>query len=169
MSRSPLFDLMEHFPQCGRLESIGLRPQRGEPMRIVAHAELVTGRGILGDRAADRRTGARQVTLIQAEHLPVLASLLGLAQIPPASLRRNLVVSGINLLALQRGRFAVGHAVLEGSGACAPCSRMEKTLGAGGYNAMRGHGGITAIVIKAGVIRLGDSVTALPPPESHRA
>ncbi len=163
MSRGPLFELMAQFPRPGRLEWIGLRPRRGEPMRAVAQAELVAGRGILGDRAAQRRTGARQVTLIQAEHLPVLASLLGLARVPPEWLRRNLVVSGINLLALKHRRFAVGDTILEESGVCAPCSRMEKALGTGGYNAMRGHGGITAMVIEAGVIRVGDSVTALAP------
>ena len=55
-------------------------------------------------------------------------------------MRRNLVVSGINLLALKDRRFRVGTALLEGSGECAPCSRMEVVLGPSGYNAVHGHG-----------------------------
>jgi MOSC domain-containing protein YiiM len=101
------------------------------------------------------------VTLIQAEHLEIVARLLGKAAIEPALVRRNIVVSGINLLALRSQEFQIGEAVLVGTGNCAPCSRMEEVLGPGGYNAMRGHGGITAAVVQPGVLRVGDSVTWL--------
>jgi MOSC domain-containing protein YiiM len=102
----------------------------------------------------------RQVTLIQHEHLAVIAALLGHA-VPPELLRRNVVVSGVNLIGLKNRRFRIGTALLEGSGPCDPCSRMEENLGPGGYNAMRGHGGITARVVIAGTIRPGDDVVPL--------
>lgn len=101
------------------------------------------------------------MTLIQWEHLPVIAALSGHDQVDPALLRRNIAVAGINLLALRKRLFRIGTAVLEGSGLCAPCSRMEAALGPGGYSAMRGHGGITAAVIEPGRIGLGDQVTPL--------
>lgn len=102
------------------------------------------------------------MTLIQDEHLTAVAGLLGVAAIDPGQTRRNIVVRGINLLALHNCRFRIGTALLEGTGYCQPCSRMETNLGPGGYNAMRGHGGITARILEDGVISLGDPVLFVP-------
>ncbi len=66
------------------------------------------------------------------------------------------MVRGINLLSLKDKRFTIGETILEFSGECHPCSRMEKNLGEGGYNAMRQHGGILARVIQEGRIQVAD-------------
>ncbi len=161
MAATPLGDLLDTLPQTGRLEWIGLRPARGAPLRIVDSVELIIGRGLDGDRFAARSDdNPRQVTLIQHEHLAAIAALVGLDSVPPELLRRNLVVSGINLLALKDRRFRIGDALLEYGGPCHPCSQMERALGPGGYNAMRGHGGITARVVAGGPIRVGDPVNS---------
>ncbi len=152
------------LPATGRLEAIVLRPQRRADAVRADEAEVVAHRGLTGDHTALRRSARRQVTLLQAEHLPVIEALTGQA-VPPELLRRNLVVSGINLLAA-RSPFAdvVLHVrlgdqvVMEITGPCAPCSRMEELLGPGGYNALRGHGGVTARVLVGGVLRVGDAV-----------
>ena len=124
----------------------------------LATVQALPGSGLEGDRFNGRETSARQVTLIQQEHLAVIAACVGRAALAAPTLRRNLVISGINLLALKDKRFRIGTVVLEFSGACHPCSKMETALGAGGYNAMRGHGGITARIISGGAIRLGDAL-----------
>ncbi len=163
MAATPLGELLATLPQTGRLEWIGLRPARGAPVQMVAEAELIPGQGLCGDRFAARSAdNPRQVTLIQHEHLAAIASLAGLDMVEPELLRRNLVVAGINLLALKDKRFRIGAALLEYGGPCHPCSRMERALGAGGYNAMRGHGGIIARVVAGAPIRIGDPVTVVP-------
>lgn len=145
----------------GRLTWIGLRPERRAPVLPVAEAMLEPGRGLVGDRWRGAATGGRQVTLIAAEHLAAIAAFLGRDSVPPEALRRNLVIQGMNLLALKGRRFRLGWALLECSGECHPCSRMEEVLGPGGYNAVRGHGGMTARVIEGGFVRLGDELTRI--------
>lgn len=152
-------ELLETLPRPGRLEWIGLSPARRGPIRAVTEATVHPGTGLNGDHHSPSGRGKRQVTLIQAEHLSVIAALLGRDTVCPEMFRRNLTVSGINLLALKDRRFRVGEVLLEGTGACHPCSRMEETFGTGGYNAVRGHGGITAKVLEGGTIRVGDAVT----------
>ena len=153
-----LHGLMARFPQAGRLDWIGLRPRSRVVMLTVQAAEASRDRGLVGDRHLLRGGGGkRQVTLIQAEHVPVIAALAG-HEVTPALLRRNLVVSGINLLSLQKQRFAIGDVVLVGTSACAPCDKMEASIGEGTFQAMRGHGGICAKIERGGVIRRGDRV-----------
>ncbi|EFL87934.1 MOSC domain-containing protein [Ahrensia sp. R2A130] len=155
-----LAELTAQFPRSGRVEWIGVRPARREALIALKKTD-VTENGL----AQDRRTkpGKRAVTLIQYEHLAAIAALSGLDEIDPALLRRNIVVSGINLLALKDRAFTVGTVQLQGTGICAPCSRMEELLGAGGYNAMRGHGGITASVTVPGALVIGSAVEFVKP------
>jgi len=140
---------------------IGLRPGRAEPMVPVESAAVTVEDGVVGDRYRSKGVRTRQVTLIEAEDLAAIAAYMGLAAVSPEQLRRNVVVSGLNLLALKDRRFRLGSAVLEMTGQCHPCSRLEDLIGRGGYNAARGHGGITARVIESGEIRIGDPIARL--------
>lgn len=154
-----LKELQNGFAKPGRVVYIGVRPQRREPVKVLDRVIAVEARGLEGDRY--KNSGIRQVTFIQAEHLKNVASFLGRSSVEPELTRRNIVVEGINLLALKGKQFSIGEAVFQYSGECHPCSRMEENLGTGGYNAMRGHGGITAMVVQGGLIKTGDEVIAI--------
>lgn len=149
-------DLMQCFPVAGELVWIGLRPARNAPVQTVEQVFAEADAGLAGDRY--HGNGKRQVTLIQWEHLAVLSSFTK-KPVSPELLRRNLAIRGINLLALKSRTFRIGDAVFQATGQCHPCSRMEQVLGPGGYNAMRGHGGLTAWIIRSGLIRIGDRLT----------
>ena len=129
-------------------------------MRPVDETILGPHDGLQGDHYS-RDSGKRQVTLIQAESLAAIASHLGLETLAPERLRRNLVTRGINLLALKDRKFRIGDALLEMTGECHPCSRLEETLGVGGYNATRGFGGMTAKILARGRINVGESVVRI--------
>jgi MOSC domain-containing protein YiiM len=147
----------------GRVEAIVVRGSPRDLARTLPATVALAGIGLADDRLGQRREAelsTRQVTLIQAEHLDVIARLARVAKVDPVGLRRNLVVSGINLLALKNAKLQVGGALLEVVGPCQPCSRMEDSIGPGGYAAMRGHGGMTARVLVGGPINVGDVVKA---------
>ena len=160
---SPLGRMRDAFPRAGRVTWIGLRTARREHVRVVDEVEAVAGEGLRGDHWTPRPggPGTRQVTLLQAEHLPVIAALTGHDEVDPAALRRNLVVEGINLTAVRGRHLRVGGALLALAGPCDPCSRMEEALGEGAWNALRGHGGWNAQVVEGGTVRVGDPASAV--------
>lgn len=148
----------------GRLEWIGLRPVRKEPVRVVTQAEVVVGRGLLGDHYVYRRGAVREVTLLRWEDLTELAGLLQRGEpVDPCLLRRNLAISGLSWSGTPQGWLQVGEVVLELTGPCSPCQRMDEALGTGGRRAMAGKGGWTARVERGGLLRLGDPVAVLAP------
>jgi MOSC domain-containing protein YiiM len=153
-----LAERLKIVPQVGTVTWIGIRPARGAALVPLEEVEAIADRGLVGDRY--QAGGNRQVTLIQAEHLAVIGALVA-REVTPQLVRRNLVVSGVNLISLQKQRFAIGEVVLVGTSACAPCDKMDLALGPGGFQAMRGHGGICARIERGGLVRLGDRVRIL--------
>jgi MOSC domain-containing protein YiiM len=142
----------------GRLTWIGVRPERRAPLAARGSAVLTAGRGIEGDHYQTSNNGARQVTLIASEDLAAIAAFLGLETVDPGLLRRNFVTAGINLVALKRRHFRIGDALLEATGECAPCSRMEDAFGSGGYSAVRGRGGLTARILEGATVVIGAEI-----------
>jgi len=145
----------------GTLTWIGLRPARKIDMLAVKQVQAIAELGLEGDHRCTKTPGsARQVTIISQEYIDLSAHFLGKA-ISPMQLRRNLVVTGINLSALRHQRFSIGEAIFEATALCHPCSRMEQALGKGAIAALLGHGGLCAKIIKSGEINLGDAVTLI--------
>ncbi|MDG2359674.1 MAG: hypothetical protein P8M20_08480, partial [Planctomycetaceae bacterium] len=152
---------VEHF-QHGRVEWVGLCTARRGVVEIVSEVSFEVGAGLVGDHHATSGKSERQVTVIEQEHLATVVAMVGHNEV-----RRILVVSGINLIALKNQTFHIGDVGLEGSGPCVPCLRMCEVLGPDGYNAMRGHGRITVRVLHAGTIRVGDDIVPITGPIEH--
>jgi MOSC domain-containing protein YiiM len=158
---SPLARVLAAPMRAGVVTWIGLRPERRQACAAVPETDLNPEDGLVGDHGHSR---TRQVTVISAEHLAAVAGYLRREALDPALVRRNVVVRGVNMHALKGRTFTLGTAVLLATGECHPCSRMEDVLGVGGYNAVRGHGGITARVLMAGQVRIGDALDVVTDP-----
>lgn len=146
----------------GTLNWIGIRPERKQPLISLDHVMAIKHKGLEGDHRCIKTPGsARQVTLISEEFIQQIAYYANKSTIAPDLLRRNLVVSGINLNALRYQQFRIGSAVFEASALCHPCSRMEAALGHNGISAMLGHGGLCCKIIRSGEIKVGDHLHVL--------
>lgn len=150
--------LKEQYPHHGRVEWIGIRPEKSSPLEARNAVEARANFGLIGDYTSLTRGGKRQVSLFQAEYLPVVASFLKDESLAYENFRRNIVISGLNLNILVNEQLSIGEALIEISGLCHPCAKLERNLGTGAYNALSGHGGITAKIVQTGQIRVGDAV-----------
>lgn len=120
--------LFSTMPQVGKVNWLGIRSARRAELEEVTEVLVTEESGLEGDHYIGS-SGKRQITLIQNEHLDVVASIMKIAKISPELVRRNIVVSGLNLLALKANKFQIGEEViLETTGLCHPCSRMEENL-----------------------------------------
>jgi MOSC domain-containing protein YiiM len=148
----------------GKLEWIGLRTERRGPVVLVDSVTALAELGLEGDHRCEKIPGsARQVTIISREYLEQIAEALAIPHIDPALLRRNLVISGMDMDLLRFQRLQIGNAIFETSALCHPCSRMDAALGKGAKQAMMGRGGLCAKIVKTGRIALGDEVLLLGP------
>ena len=155
---NPLNAYLGHLG-AATIEWIGVRPRRREPLVAVTDAEAVADLGLRGDHRMTKTPGSgRQVTFISREFVSQIEQHLAKSDLDPAVLRRNIVVSGINLNALRRQQFWFGEALFEATQLCHPCARMEAELGPGGVVAMMGYGGLCAKVLQTGQIAIGDSL-----------
>jgi hypothetical protein len=153
----------------GCVEAIHLADVARGPVRAVAEAHAVAGRGLAGDRY-ERGAGTfsdwpqdHEFTLIEAESLEAaLAEFPGLT-LAPGEHRRNVTTRGVRLNALVRKRFRIGADVLcEGTRLCEPCAHLEVVTGKGGLcRILAGRGGLRARLLTNGTIRVADLITAI--------
>lgn len=168
-SQARLLDKLCESMAPGKLEWIGLRTERRGEVQVVDSVEAIEGLGLAGDHRVKKTPGsARQVTLISREYIEQICRHTGHAHINPALLRRNLVISGMNMNLLRYQRLQIGSVILETSALCHPCSRMDEALGAGGAAAMFGYGGLCAKIIQSGHMSVGDVVIRLTPEPGSR-
>ena len=141
----------------GKIASIQLCVGHRDPMKGVSSADLTAGYGIEGDRHAvsEGVRTARQVLLMDEE-------TLGKFDLTRGQIRENITTTGIDLHSLEPGRQVSlgGDAVVEITGYCAPCARMDE-IRDGLRVALEEQRGMLATVVHGGSIAVGDSVMAL--------
>ena len=138
----------------GTIKSLGIAVSKLNPMHQVDKIELITGQGIIGDRhlRTDGTRSKRQILLMDIETLIEF----GLSE---RDIKENITVQGIDFSLIKSGNIAkIGQdVILEISGDCEPCSRMDE-LRPGLKNDIDGRRGMLAYVKSGGTISSGDII-----------
>lgn len=136
------------------------------PMENLYVAELIKGRGIVGDRYfSGRGTFSRklaglpdkEITLIESEQVDEFNRML-LCHWKYRDFRRNVVTRGVDLNALEGKEFYIGDVRLRGIRLCEPCTHLGNKLGEEVVRAMVHKTGLRAQILHNGVIQVGDHV-----------
>jgi MOSC domain-containing protein YiiM len=155
--------------QRGRVEALAMADRAKAPMRQVTTARAFPGRGLEGDRYANRvgtftpRSGrgvGYDLTLIEAEVLDLLILPDG-HRLGYADARRNIVTRGIDLNSLVGQRFRVGEVECIGRRLCEPCAHLEQLTHRGVLRQLIHRGGLRADILTTGTITEGAAIQRL--------
>jgi MOSC domain-containing protein YiiM len=135
------------------------------PLVEVQEIDCVAGHGIRGDRFYDYRDDYKgQITFFSLEVFEKLAAHFGLRDKSAGELRRNVIVSGINLNDLIGEEFSIQGVRLRGTAHCKPCYWMDQAIEPGTEEFLHGNGGLRAKILTDGIITVGDARLELAAP-----
>jgi MOSC domain-containing protein YiiM len=146
------------------------KPPDDFPLVEVPRIECIAGHGIRGDRFYDYRDNYKgQITFFSFEVFERLARHFGLTNNSPGVLRRNVIVSGVDLNDLIGEEFSVQGVHFRGTGHCRPCYWLDQAFSPGTEEFLAGDGGLRAEILSDGPIAVGDAqlVLAEPPLIEH--
>jgi MOSC domain-containing protein YiiM len=141
------------------------KPPDDYPLIEVPWIECVAGHGIRGDRFYDYRENYKgQITFFASEVFEKLVHHFGLTSKSAGVLRRNIIVSGIDLNTLIGEDFAVQGVRLRGTGHCKPCYWLDQAFAPGAEKFLEGNGGLRAEILSDGAIVVGEARLLLAEP-----
>ena len=146
--------------------------RRNHGMMRVEEALCEAERGLAGDRYHDEEPGTKtQVTFVAREVVDEMCRTLGIAQPDYSSLRRNVLVSGVDLNSLIGKTFAIDGVFFEGVEECKPCYWMDEAVASGANAFLAGRGGLRCRILNSGILRCGENVLELAaaPVPAYRA
>ena len=134
-------------------------------MLEVSSVECVAGSGIRGDRFYDYRDEYKgQITFFSLEVFDRLAAHFALTNKSAGALRRNVIVSGVELNDLIGEEFSIQGVRLRGMVHCKPCYWLDQAVAPGTEKFLQGNGGLRAQILSDGVIAVGDAQLVLSVP-----
>ena len=141
---------------------LGISENNNQKIKEVDKIELLSGKGIVGDRHFHDNNDIRsQVTLIESENIDYYNKEFQL-NIPYLSFRRNIVTKGIKLNDLIDKKILIGQIKVKGINLCKPCKHLEQTLKQNNIiKEFLRKGGLRCEILNSGKISINDKITLL--------
>lgn len=129
------------------------------PLEEQSEIECLAGRGIRGDRFFDfKKDYQGQVTFFAREVFDELVREFGVGAKSPGVLRRNVIVSGVDLMELIGVEFELQGMQFRGIQHCKPCDWMNVAVAPGAENyLLPGKGGLRARILSDGRLCVGEA------------
>ena len=157
----------------GTVVSIHVAAEASASMQSITEVRAFPGRGLEGDRyfagtgfySKKSSYGGREVTLIEVEAVEALFGGVLNAEgerfgikLAVAGTRRNIATSSVPLNHLVDREFWVGAVLMRGTRLCEPCKHLEDLTQPGVLSGLIHRGGLRALILNEGVIRVRDAV-----------
>ena len=131
------------------------------PAMEVPSIECVAGRGLKGDRYFDHKENYKgQITFFSLDVFDQLCGTLQLEGVCPSSVRRNVLVRGVDLNELIGKDFEIQGVRFHGTEESRPCHWMNRAIAPGTQDFLRGNGGLRARILTSGVLHSNSRVAA---------
>ena len=141
------------------------KPPDDYPLVEVPRIDCVAGHGIRGDRFYDYKDNYKgQITFFSFDVFERLAQHFNQITKSAGVLRRNVIVSGIDLNDLIGEEFSIQGVRLCGTGHCRPCYWLDQAFAPGTEDFLEGNGGLRAEILSDGAIAVGDAQLVLAEP-----
>lgn len=157
----------------GTVVSIHVATEASAAMHSITEVRAFPGRGLDGDRyfagtgfySKKSSYGGREVTLIEKEAVEALFGGVLNAEgercgikLSAADTRRNIATASVPLNHLVDREFWVGAVLMRGTRLCEPCKHLDDLTLHGVMSGLIHRGGLRALILSEGVIRVGDAV-----------
>jgi hypothetical protein len=141
------------------------KPPDNFPPAAIDRVECVAGRGLRGDRFFDYADNYKgQITFFSREVFESLATNFHLTNKSAGILRRNVIVSGIDLTKLIGIDFELQGIFFRGTADCKPCYWMNTAVATGAEKFLAGRGGLRARILSDGWRHVGDAAIRIVEP-----
>ena len=141
---------------------LGIAQNNNLKIQEVDNIELLSGKGIVGDRHFHENTDVRsQVTLIESENIDYYNNKFK-TDYSYVDFRRNVITKGIQLNDLVGKKLLIGNVKVQGHDLCRPCKHLEETLkGQDIIKEFLRRGGLRCEILNSGIVNIADEIKVI--------